>query len=68
MTPILKARIEKIASPNVVELAAKRQARFGKLNLSHTFDLCAAIAASERRGDIRTEFARRLRRESTESI
>lgn len=56
----LEGRIARIVSPNVVELEAKRNARFGRLNVAPHFDLIASIAASDRRGDIRAEFARRI--------
>lgn len=58
MNLTLKSRIAKIASPNVVELDLKRRAQFGKLNLTHAFDLVGTIQASMDRGDIRKQFAR----------
>lgn len=57
MTPQLKSRINQIVAPNVFELAAKRNAKFGKLNLASGFDLVAQIRQSEQRGDIRRRFA-----------
>lgn len=60
MTPTLSHRIARIASPPVIELAAKRAARFGKLNVAAAFDLTAHVRRSEARGDIRAEFARRV--------
>jgi len=62
MNVTLKSRIAKIAAPNVVELNLRRNARFGKLNLSQGFDLVAHVAASEARGDIRRQFARLVSR------
>lgn len=58
MNLTLKSRIAKITSPNVVELDLKRRAQFGKLNLTHAFDLVGTIQASMDRGDIRKQFAR----------
>ena len=57
MNMILKSRIAKIASPNVVELDLKRRAQFGRLNCAPGFDLVAHVSASEARGDIRRRFA-----------
>jgi hypothetical protein len=59
MTTILSQRIARIASPNVIEMDLKRRARFGQLNVAPAFDLVRHIRASETRGDIRAEFARR---------
>lgn len=63
MNRILAARIARIVSPNVVELDLKRRARFGKLNLTHSFDLVGTIQASMDRGDIRKQFARVVTRQ-----
>ncbi len=54
----LKSRISRITGPNVVEHELKRRAQFGKLNLTHAFDLVGTIQASIDRGDIRKQFAR----------
>jgi hypothetical protein len=64
MSPTLQSRIARIASPPVVELAAKRAARFGKLNVASAFDLVGHVRRSEARGDVRAEFARRAGRAS----
>jgi hypothetical protein len=64
MTPTLSQRIARIASPPVIELAAKRAAKFGRLNVASAFDLVAHVRRTEARGDIRAEFARRAGRAS----
>lgn len=55
----LQKRIARIASPPHDELAAKRAAKFGRLNIANSFDLVAHVKRTEQRGDIRAEFARR---------
>ena len=63
MTSQLKSRISRFVSgSNVVELDLKRNAKFGRLNVSPSFDLVRHIQASEARGDIRREFGRRVAR------
>jgi len=62
MTTILSQRIARIAAPNVVELELRRRAKFGQLNVASAFDLTRHIRATETRGDIRAEFARRAAR------
>lgn len=59
MTNILAQRIARIASPPVVELALRRNAKFGRLNVAPSFDLVGHIKRAETRGDVRAEFARR---------
>jgi hypothetical protein len=60
MTPTLSHRIARIASPPVIELAARRNAKFGRLNVASAFDLVGHVRRSEARGDVRAEFARRV--------
>jgi hypothetical protein len=57
----LAHRIARIASPPVIELAARRNAKFGRLNVAAAFDLQAHVRRTEQRSDIRAEFARRVR-------
>lgn len=59
-TRALQARISNIVRPPVAELEAKRNARFGRLNVAPSFRLTSHICASEMRGDVRQEFARRI--------
>jgi len=54
------ARIAQIISPNVVEVQAKRNARFGRLNVAAAFDISAHVRDVDFRGDVRREFARRI--------
>ena len=56
----LQDRIDRIVRPNEAELEAKRNARFGRLNVAPAFDLTAQVRLSEARGDLRVEFARRI--------
>lgn len=53
----LNERIARIASPPVDELALKRAAKFGRLNVVPSFDLTAHVARSEARADVRARFA-----------
>jgi len=59
MTP-LQQRIARIVNPPLDELAAKRNAKFGRLNVAPSFDLVAHVRRTEQRGDVRAEFARRI--------
>jgi hypothetical protein len=56
----LEQRIARIVSPPTEELTARRNAKFGRLNITPSFDLVRHVAASEARGDVRREFARRI--------
>jgi len=56
----LQERVDSIARPNEAELEAKRNARFGRLNVVPAFDLISQVRQSEARGDLRVEFARRV--------
>jgi hypothetical protein len=64
--PRLAERIAKIARANepavVTELALRRNAKFGKLNLDHSFPLEALIQRSLDNGDPRVRFARHFER------
>lgn len=60
MTTQLLARINRIVRPPVAELEAKRNAKFGRLNITPAFDLDAHIRRVDRVGDVRAEFARRV--------
>lgn len=60
MTTKLLARVAAIARPNVAEQEAKRNARFGRLNVAPTFEFHGILARAEAHGDVRAEFARRI--------
>lgn len=60
MNKQLAARIARIVNPPTFEIEAKRNARFGRLNIARGYDVEAHIAVIEKRGDVRQEFARRL--------